>query len=105
MTDNPYEPPKSRVQDARNVGVSWKKAIAVWWSVSWRGGLYGAFGGLILGALGGAFAVIAGAPEKSALYGAVGGYIAMFPASILGLKQGLSRHLASLIVIHTRDAA
>ena len=106
MTDiNPYEPPRSSIRDPSRLGVGWKKALAVWWSVSWRGGLYVAVGGLLLGALGGVFAVITGAPEKGALYGAVGGYMAMIPASVLGMKQGLSRHLSSLIAIHTRDVA
>jgi hypothetical protein len=105
MTDNPYQPPRSPVRDRVRLDVGWKKALAVWWSVSWRGGLYGLLGGVVLGALGGVLAATTGVPEKGELYGAIAGYIAAIPASMIGMKQGLSRHLASLVSMHSRDVA
>ena len=80
--------------------IGWPKALAVWWSAAWRGSLYGAIGGFVLGAIGGLIAgVVMSAPDKVSLYGAVGGYLASIPASMLGLKQALSRHLPSLIAL------
>ena len=79
--------------------IGWPKALAVWWSAAWRGGLYGMIGGFVLGAIGGLVAGLMSAPEQAGKYGAVGGYIAAIPASMLGLKQALSRHLSSLVAI------
>lgn len=76
--------------------IRWSKALSVWWSAAWRASLYGLLGGFIFGAIGGAIAAIMGVPEKGALYGSFGGYLAAIPASMLGLKQALSKHLASL---------
>jgi hypothetical protein len=85
--------------------IGWKPALTVWWSAAWRGGLYGALGGIVLGGIGGAVAGIAHAPENASLYGAIGGYVASIPASMLGLKQSLSKHLRSLAAIANDSAA
>ena len=79
--------------------VHWPKALAVWWSAAWRGALYGLLGGFVFGALGGIVAGFMGAADQAGIYGAIGGYVASIPASMLGLKQALSRHLPSLIAI------
>lgn len=79
--------------------VPWQKTMSVWWSLAWRGLVYGALGGFVFGFIGGVIAVFMGTPENGAYYGAFGGYIAAFPASILALKQALSKHLASLASI------
>jgi hypothetical protein len=96
MDRNPYAAPQAAVRDPR-VGIRWPKALSVWWSAAWRGALYGMVGGFLLGAVGGVIAVVAGTPEQGAIYGAIGGYVAAIPASMLGLKQALSKHLASLV--------
>jgi hypothetical protein len=107
MSDNPYEPPKAPVRDQvkAKVSVGWKRSLAVWWSVSWRGALYGLLGGLILGMIGGILAALSGVPEQAQQFGTVGGYIAAIPASMLGTKQGLSAHLASLVREHAQAVA
>lgn len=79
--------------------VTWKKALPVWWSAVWRGAVYGLLGGVVLGATGGALAVMLHTPDKATTYGTIGGYIASIPASMLGVKQALSKHLASLAAI------
>jgi Mg/Co/Ni transporter MgtE len=76
--------------------VPWGKALPFWWSVVWRGTLYGVLGGIVLGAIGGALAAMLHTPEKATTFGSVGGYIAGIPASMLGVKQALSKHLTSL---------
>ena len=81
------------------MSITWGKTVSVWWSAAWRGGLYGFVGGFILGFIGGFAAALLHTPEKAALFGAIGGYIAAIPASMLGLKQALSKHLASLAAI------
>jgi hypothetical protein len=40
-----------------------------------------------------------GEPQKAALYGAIAGYIAAIPASMLALKQALGKHLPSLAAL------
>ena len=85
--------------------IGWPKALAVWWSAAWRGFLYGAVGGFVLGAIGGFIAGVMSAPDRAGIYGAVGGYLASIPASMLGLKQALSRHLPSLIAIARQSSS
>ena len=92
----PYAPPRARVKDKATTTVRWPTALSVWWSAAWRSALYGLLGGFLLGAVAGAIAAVMGVPEKANLYGTIAGYIAAFPASMLGLKQALSKHLASL---------
>ena len=79
--------------------LQWPKALAVWWSAAWRGALYGLVGGFVFGAVGGFVAALTGAADQASVYGAIGGYVASIPASMLGLKQALSRHLPSLLAI------
>ena len=92
----PYAPPRANVKDKAATAIPWPTALSVWWSAAWRGALYGLLGGLLLGAIAGVMAAVLGVPEKANLYGTIAGYIAAFPASMLGLKQALSKHLASL---------
>lgn len=84
--------------------VQWPKALAVWWSAAWRGALYGLIGGFVFGAIAGFVAGFMGAADQAPFYGAIGGYVASIPASMLGLKQALSRHLPSLIAIAKEQA-
>ena len=79
--------------------VHWPKTLAVWWSAAWRSALYGVVGGFVFGAVGGVIAGFTGAADQAGIYGAIGGWLASIPASMLGLKQSLSRHLPSLIAI------
>jgi len=97
MNQNPYEPTKSPLVDQREAVVSWRRALAVWWSAAWRGGLYAIPGGFLFGMLGGVLAAVTGAPQKAQLYAAIGGYLASIPLSMLALKQALTKHVGSLI--------
>jgi hypothetical protein len=63
--------------------------------------LYGAIGGFVLGAIFGGIAGATGHLDAAAFYGKIGGYIAGVPASMLGVKQALNRHLASLSLLAT----
>jgi hypothetical protein len=92
----PYAPPRAQVQEKAPTMIRWPTALSVWWSAAWRGALYGLLGGFLLGAVAGVIAAVLGVPEKAHLYGTIAGYIAALPASMLGLKQALSKHLASL---------
>jgi hypothetical protein len=49
--------------------------------------------GFVFGALGGVIAALTGVPDKSALYGTLGGWVASFPATIVALKYAVSKHL------------
>jgi hypothetical protein len=81
------------------VNFSWGKAIAVWWSIVWRGFLYGVLGGCVLGFAGGIIAVYLHCPEKTTTYGAVGYYLGSLLACLFAFKQGLSKHLVSLAAL------
>lgn len=105
MNQNPYEPTKAPLIEQRQTGIRWGKALAVWWSAAWRGALYAIPGGFVLGAIGGVLAVATGVPEKAQIYGAIGGYIASIPLSMLAMKHALSKHIASLVAEHARDVA
>ncbi|HEX5304761.1 MAG TPA: hypothetical protein VFW82_01600 [Dyella sp.] len=79
--------------------ISWGKALPVWWSIAWRGVIYGVLGGFILGFIGGFWAAIMHSPERAPLYGLIGGYIASIPASMLAVKQAISKHLPALATL------
>ncbi len=79
--------------------ITWKKLLPIWWSFAWRATIYGGIGGFILGFIGGFLAAAMGHPEKAALYGMLSAYIISIPASMLALKQALSKHLLSIASI------
>ena len=100
MSANPYSSPSARIADLKlRNEITWGQALPVWWSVVWRGFIYGLAGGFALGFIGGFIAALIGAPEKAALWGTIGGYIAGIPASMLAVKQAMSKHLLSLVRI------
>lgn len=84
--------------------ITWKQTLPVWWSVAWRGFLYGLVGGFILGFIGGVIAAM-NDPSMATTYGRIGGYVAAIPASMLAIKQALSAHLDSLAAIAQNGAA
>jgi len=86
------------------MSITWKQTLPVWWSAAWRGFLYGLAGGFILGFIGGVIAAVNDS-SMSTTYGAIGGYIASVPASMLALKQAISKHLASLTAVAQQGAA
>lgn len=81
------------------MNISWGKALSVWWSIAWRGVIYGALGGFVLGFIGGVMAALMHSPERAPLYGMIGGYIASIPASMLAVKQAISKHLPALAAL------
>ena len=105
MNRSPYEPTRAPLLEQREHGVRWPRALAVWWSAAWRGALYALPGGFVFAALGGFLAVITGAQEQAAIYGAIGGYLVSIPLSMLAMKQALSKHLESLVAEHKQDVA
>lgn len=76
--------------------LKWNSAFAVWWSFMWRAMIYGMLLGALLGGIAGFFA---GTPERGALFGGIAGYIGTIPASMLALKQALTKHLAALAAL------
>jgi hypothetical protein len=76
--------------------LSWRRALVLWWSFFWRAFLYGVVLGMLLGGMAGFYAVVSGASEQAAVYGSIAGWVATLPASLLALKQAVSRHLGSL---------
>ncbi|HTU68303.1 MAG TPA: hypothetical protein VMF52_20340 [Steroidobacteraceae bacterium] len=96
MSDNRYEPTTAPLKTAV-APVRWRRALAVWWSASWRAALYALAGGFVFGFIAGLIAYAMGTPEKGGFYGSIAGYVASVPASMLGMKQALSRHIEALV--------
>ena len=87
---------RENVMNAANTNrlpLTWSGVLAVWWSFMWRAVIYGGLLGGLLGVIAG---IIAGTPERGAFFGAILGYIAGIPASMLALKQALTKHLEFL---------
>lgn len=76
--------------------VQWRDVLPVWWSFFWRAAVFGALLGFLLGALVGVLLGMAGSAEKAPLYGALAGWVGAIPASMLAMKQALTRHLPAL---------
>ena len=83
--------------------ISWATALIVWWSVAWRGFIYGLIGGFILGFIGGVVAAMLQDPQNAQLYGMIGGYMGSIPASMLALKQALQKHVEMLVSVATSN--
>lgn len=109
IPDVPPQPPSSwqisgqrsaRVHGApphpATVNVPWEDALALWWSFFWRALIFGLMAGIVFGFIGGVIAVLISGPEQSAVFGMIGGYIASIPASMLAIKQAISKHLMRL---------
>ena len=79
--------------------------MPVWWSFVWRAAIYGALLGVVLGFCAGIYAGISGVPERGALYGTIAGWIGTIPASMLAIKQSISKHLAALSSIVATGAS
>ena len=82
LNADPYRPPSSTVRDAITnvtVEVTWARAAKVWWSLLWRGLLFGGLAGVvvgfvigvILGAVGTPVQVITGVATWAALLVAI----------------------------------
>lgn len=78
--------------------LTWKKTLAVWWSIFWRGTLLGALFGAVLGAVVGAVLGAQGyPPERIQVYGSLLGYVGGLIGSFLALKLALQKHLPTLV--------
>lgn len=84
--------------------LSWKNTFPVWWSFLWRATVYGAALGFVLGAIAGAYAGLSGVPEKAGLYGGIAGWVGTIPASMLALKQAITKHFVSLVALGKTDS-
>jgi hypothetical protein len=79
--------------------ISWNDSMPVWWSLVWRGFIYGAVGGALLGFVAGAIAGGTGHLDKAATAGAIAGWLAGLAGSMLALKQALQVHLSRLALL------
>ena len=77
--------------------VTWKRALAAWWSFLWRSTVYGAVGGFVFGALGGGIAGATGHLDRARVVGIVSGYLAGLLLSTVAFKQALQVHVGDLV--------
>ena len=78
------------------VNVPWGDALTLWWSFFWRALIFGFIAGFVFGFIGGVIAALLSAPEQAVVFGMIGGYIAAIPASMLAIKQAISKNLRRL---------
>jgi hypothetical protein len=83
--------------------VTWKRALAAWWSFLWRSTIYGAIGGFAFGAVGGGIAGATGHLDRARVVGIVAGYLAGLLLSAVAFKQVLQVHLGDLV--HAQSSA
>ena len=71
--------------------VTWNRAIRIWWSLAWRGLLFGVIAGAIVGFIVGVAMGALGRPEEGGIYGQVAGMIAGIPVGMWVVKVVLSK--------------
>lgn len=93
MEADPFRSPAAKVNqsDARDgLDVTWARALKVWWSLMWRGVLYGLVAGIGTGAIVGfVLAVVVYVAESAGLKG-IGDPIGGLMSSIGGLFGGIA---------------
>ena len=65
--------------------------MKVWWSLAWRGILFGLVAGAITGFIVGFILGIAGKPELGGLYGQIAGMVVGIPIGIWVVKSVLTK--------------
>ena len=87
------------------MALTWKQTLPAWWSFFWRSVIYGAAGGFLFGAVGGAIAGATRHLNRAHVFGAILGYLAGVSLSTLAFKQALQVHLEDLTRVQTtRDS-
>ena len=71
--------------------VTWKRTLVIWWSIAWRGILFGAIAGAVVGAIVGFILGFLGRVDLASIGGGIAGYIVAIPISIWVLKIVLSK--------------
>jgi len=87
----------------KQIDVTWRHTVLVWWSYMWRcfvvtlalSILLGAFAGLLLGML--------GRPDLSRTVGGLLGYIVSLPVSIIIMKQVLNKRFKEFSIALVTD--
>jgi hypothetical protein len=88
----------AQISSEPTMELTWKKTLAIWWSIGWRGALLGVLLGALLGfVVGGVLGAQGAPPERIQNYAMLGGYLASIIASFVALKLGLQKHLPSLL--------
>ncbi len=83
--------------------LTWKKTLAIWWSLFWRGTLLGfLIGALFGGVLGGVMGAQGYPVQQIQVYARLAGYVGGLIASLLAVKFGLQKHLPSLVAAAAR---
>ena len=83
---DPYRPPSADVADYRtepNVEITWGRATKVWWSLAWRGLLFGGITGGIFGFVIGLIMGAAGASMQTI------GTVAYWTGVFIGIPVGI----------------
>ena len=71
--------------------VTWQRVLTIWWSIAWRGFVFGVLSGVIVGAFWGLIAGLLGHADKAEKWGTLGGQIVSIPISMIVLKMVLEK--------------
>jgi hypothetical protein len=76
-------------QSSQGLEVTWKRSLAVWWSLMWRLVLASAAAGFVLGALAALLLLLSGRQELAGSVAGTVGYLAAVPASLWAVRRVL----------------
>ena len=72
--------------------MSFKKLLSIWWSMQWRGVVFGLPAGMVLGFVGGFVAGATGHVQQAGLFGGIFGFPAGLVVSVWALREALLKH-------------
>ena len=103
MDYNPYQPPGSQsgaIDESRSLEVTFSRAMKVWWSLAWRGVLFGILAGgaagFVIGMIGAAMHV---PPEQMSRLGGLAGLIVGIPVGILVVQVVLQKSYSDFRIV------
>ena len=82
------------------IAVTWRHAIKIWWSLTWRIVLFGGLAGFALGLLFGLFGAVTGtADEVIHSWGQISGMLVSIPVAIWAVKSILNKDFKKYRII------
>jgi hypothetical protein len=95
MSADPYLPPSAPVSDqshASAIEVTWGRAAKVWWSLMWRGLLFGGLGGGLMGfIIGYVMATVGQTPQQIGVVTTWAGGLVAIPIGIWVVRNVLRK--------------